>query len=383
MKKIIALVVSVIMCVGILAACGGGGTAPAGSSTGSGGSAAPKADGKLKVGIILYDTSCQWAKDIVASVKEIAEPLGVEIETAIGGTDPAQTKEDVQNFAAAGYNGILNLHPGTIMPELVDICEEYGMYIATSNDPISTRDNTGYDEIKDNPYFAGEVWEDETATATEIAEDMVAKGAKNVALHGFPFGLSSQMDLRLEAAKKVFESHAADGVKVVAEGLDFDKAGAAKNIVDQHPEVDAIFSSVETISTVYQPLNDAGLAQKVALNCYDPSEGALEAFEDGTVNYLVTGTCADSAIAFILLYNAMTGNRLSQADGSAPSIQMSYILCKTPDEYKSAQLHCSEANPPYTYDELKDFIGQNASLDALTAFAQKFSLADLEERHPN
>ena len=376
MKKIIALITVLAMCVGILAACGssGGGDKPAGS----GGAAPAPTDGKLKVGIILYDDSSQWAKDIVASVKVIADALGVEIDTAIGGTDPSVTKEDVQNFGAAGYSGILNLHPGTIMPELVDICEQYGMYIATSNDPISTRNNTGYDEIKDNPYFAGEVWEDETVTASAIAQDMIDKGAKNVALHGFPFGLSSQMDLRLEAAKAVFEK--APGVTIVTEGLDFDKAGAAKNIVDQHPEVDAIFSSVETISTVYQPLTDAGLADKVLLNCYEPGEGALEAFKDGTVNYLVTGTCADSAIAFLLLYNAMTGNRLSQADGSAPSIQMSYILCKTPEEYEDAVALCSADHPPYTYEELQQFIGPDATFEAVKEFAQKFSLEDLRAR---
>ena len=191
MKKIIALITVLAMCVGILAACGssGGDVQPAGS----GGATPAAADGQLKVGIILYDDSGQWAKDIVASVKVLADKLGVKIETAIGGTDPSVTKEDVQNFGAAGYNGILNLHPGTIMPELVDICEQYGMYIATSNDPISTRENTGYDEIKDNPYFAGEVWEDETVTASAIAQDMVDKGVKTVALHGFPFGLSSQI----------------------------------------------------------------------------------------------------------------------------------------------------------------------------------------------
>ncbi|MBR5931885.1 MAG: substrate-binding domain-containing protein [Lachnospiraceae bacterium] len=374
MKKIIALITVLAMCVGILAACGGsgGGDKPAGS----GGATPAAADGQLKVGIILYDDSGQWAKDIVASVKVLADALGVKIETAIGGTDPSVTKEDVQNFGAAGYNGILNLHPGTIMPELVDICEQYGMYIATSNDPISTRENTGYDEIKDNPYFAGEVWEDETVTASAIAQDMVDHGVKTVALHGFPFGLSSQMDLRLEAAEKVFTEA---GVTVLP-AQSFDKAGAAKDVIDQHPEIDAIFSSVETVSTVYQPLNDAGLADKVLLNCYEPGEDALDAFKDGTVNYLVTGTCADSMIAFLLLYNAMTGNRLSQADGSAPSIQMSYLLCKTPEEYEDAVSLCSAANPPYTYEELKQFIGPDATFDALKEYAQKFSLEDLKAR---
>jgi len=372
MKKIIALITVLAMCVGILAACGGsnGGNEPAGS-----GSAAP-AGQKLKVGIILYDDQSPWAKDIVASVKVLADALGVEIETAIGGTDPSVTKEDVQNFGAAGYNGILNLHPGTIMPELVNICEQYGMYIATSNDPISTRENTGYDEIKDNPYFAGEVWEDETVTASAIAQDMVDKGVKSVALHGFPFGLSSQMDVRLEAAQEVFSKA---GVTIYP-AQSFDKAGVAEEVIAQHPDIDAIFSSVETVSTVYQPLNNAGLADKVLLNCYEPGEGALEAFKDGTINYLVTGTCADSMISFLLLYNAMTGNRLSQADGSAPSIQMSYILCKTPEEYEDAVALCSADNPPYTFEELQQFIGPDATFEALKEYAQKFSLEDLKAR---
>ena len=390
MKKIIALITVLAMCVGILAACGeSGGSAPAPAGSGaapapaaSGAAPAPAASGdNLKVGIILYDDSCQWAKDIIASVKALADPLGVEIETAIGGTDPSVTKEDVQNFAAAGYNGILNLHPGTIMPELVDICEQYGMYIATSNDPISTNPNSGYEEIKDNPYFAGEVWEDESKTATDIADDMIAKGAKNVALHGFPEGLASQMDQRLIAARKAFE--AADGVTIVTEGLDFDKAGAAKNIVDQHPEVDAIFSSVETVSTVYQPLNDAGLAQKVLLNCYDTSEGTLEVMKDGTINYVVSGTCADSMIAFLLLYNAMTGNRMTHEDGSSASIQMSYLVSTSPEEYEEARALCSDENPPFTYDQLKEFIGPNASLDGLTQFAQQFSLDFLKANSGN
>lgn len=391
MKKFIALLTVVAMCVGILAACGGSGgstPAPAGSGSAAGSSAAPAApaSGDLKVGIVVYDDSCQWAKDIIGCVKVLADELGVQIDTAIGGTDPEAEIAVIQDFGAAGYNGVLNLHPGTIMPAMMEICEQYGMYMATSNDPASGGNNKesesakNYAEYADSEYWAGEVWEDETAVATDIVEDMIAKGAKKFALHGFPIGLSGQMDLRLQAAQAAIEKHKADGVEIVAEGLDFDKAGAAKNIVDQHPEVEAIFSSVETISTVYQPLNDAGLAQKVLLNCYDPSEGAMEAFEDGTINYLVTGACADAMISFILLYNAMTGHKMTQDDGSAASINMTYLVCKSPEEYQEVLDHCSENNPPYTFEELSPFIGEGASYNDLKAFAEKFSLKDIEER---
>ncbi len=232
----------------------------------------------------------------------------------------------------------------------------------------------------ENEYWAGEVWEDETVVTTEIVEDMIAKGAKKFALHGFPIGLATQMDLRILTAKSVIESHASEGVEIVAEGLDYDKAGAAKNIVDQHPEVEAIFSSVETLSTVYQPLNDAGLADRVLLNCFDPAEGGLEAFEDGSLNYIITGACADSMIAFILLYNAMTGNKMIQDDGSAASINMKYLVATTAEEYQTILDHCSNANPPYSYEELSAYIGSDADFNALKAFAEKFSLEDIRDR---
>lgn len=378
MKKIIALITVLAMCVGILAACGGSeGAAPAGSG------AAPAAGtgDKLKVRVVVYDDSCLWAKDILGCVGSLADELGVTIDPVIGGTDPEAEIAAIQDSGAAGYNGILCLHPGTIMPAMMDICEQYGMYFATSNDPASG--NANYAEYCDSEYWAGEVWEDEKVVAKEIVEDMISQGAKKFALHGFPFGLSTQMDLRLEAAKETIEEHKGEGVEIVAEGLDFDKAGAAKNIVDQHPEVEAIFSSVETISTVYQPLNDAGLAGKVLLNCYDPSEGGLEAMQDGTINYTVTGACADSMIAFILLYNAMTGHKMTQDDGSAASINMKYLVAKTADEYQEIIDHCSAANPPYTFDELSPFIGEGADYNALKVFAENFSLDDIKARQGN
>lgn len=210
MKKLIALLTAVAICAGVLAGCGGGGNTPAGS----GSSAQPS--GKLKVGVILYDDSCQWAKDIFGCVSVLADELGVELDTAIGGTDPQATIAAVQDFGAAGYDGILNLHPGTIMPTLMETCEQYGMFMATSNDPASGNEN--YAEYCDSEYWAGEVWEDETVVATEIVEAMIDAGAKKFALHGFPIGLATQMDLRLQAAQACIESHADEGVEIIAEG---------------------------------------------------------------------------------------------------------------------------------------------------------------------
>lgn len=367
MKRIIAILLSLTVLFS-LAGCG--------NSGGDSGSDLPE----YKVGVIMYDLSNEWSINIQEALESLGEDLNITFEYAFGGPDPEATKTAVQNFGASGCDGILNLHPGTIMSTLVETCEEYEMYIVTSNDPASGDAN--YAEFSKSEYFAGEVWEDDYKTAYEIAEDMIVSGgAKTFALHGFPEGLATQMDKRLQGARAAI---ADNGATILTEGLNFDKAGAAENIISQFPDVDAIFSSVETISTVYQPLVNADLAGDILLNCYDPADGALEAFQEGTIQYAVEGTCADSMIALILLYNAMSGNRMVDADGNVASIEMNYIVAKTAEEFEDVQTYVTGEDKPYHFDELDDYItvlNADASLDGLKALAQAFSLEDVKTRH--
>ena len=113
-----------------------------------------------------------------------------------------------------------------------------------------------------------------------------------------------------------------------------------------------MFSSVETISTVYQPLINAGKSGEIQLNCYDPNDDALPAFEDGTLSYATTGTCADTMIAFVLLYNAMNGNKMTQEDGSAASVNMRYLFCTSAEDFQTALDYCSADHLAYTLEEL-------------------------------
>lgn len=367
MKKIIALLLTFTVILS-LAGCG--------KSGGDSASDLPE----YKVGVIMYDLSNEWSINIKEAIESLGEELNISFDYAFGGPDPEATKTAVQNFGASGCDGILNLHPGTIMPSLIETCAEYEMFIVTSNDPASGDAN--YAEFSKNEYFAGEVWEDDYKTAYEIAEDMIVNGgAKTFALHGLPEGLASQMDKRLEGARAAISDN---GATILTEGLNFDKAGAAENIVSQFPDVNAIFSSVETISTVYQPIVNAGLAGKILLNCYDPAEGALEAFQEGTIQYAVEGTSADSMIALILLYNAMSGNRMVDANGDVASIEMNYVVAKTAEEFEDVQTYITGDDKPYHFDELDDYItvlNADASLDDLEAFAKAFSLEDVKTRH--
>ena len=368
MKKIIAILLSLVVCMS-LAACGG-------SSSSDNDSGLPE----YKVGVILYDLSNAWAQNIMSAIEYIGEELNIEFEYAIGGPDPEATISAVQNFGAQGCKGVINLHPGTIMSTLVEECENYEMYIVTSNDP--SHGNADYDAFSQSEYFVGEVWEDDYETAYEIVEDMITTyGAETFALHGLPEGLATQMDQRIAGARAAI---ADNGGTILTEGLSFDKAGAAENIISQFPEVDAIFSSVETISSVYQPLINAGLGEDILLNCYDPDEGADAAFDEGVLNYAVEGTLADTMIATVLLYNAMSGNKMLDADGNAPSIQMNYVVAKSAEDYAEIQTYITGDDKPFHMDELSAYItvlSEDASYDGLKALAESFSLEDVMARH--
>lgn len=380
MKKFIALLLALVMALSLVA-CGSSAPADDGAANDGADTGIVTTDlPEYKVGVILYDLSNQWALNIMGCLEYLGEQLNITFEYAVGGTDPEMTITAVQNFGAAGCNGVLTLHPGAVMTTLTQICEENNMFIVSCNDPANA--SADYATFSQSPAFAGEVWEDDYKVSYDIATDMIAKGAKTFALAGFPEGLAAQMDRRLAGARAAI---ADGGATIVTEGLSFNKAEAAQNIISNFPDIDAYFSSVETMTTVYQPIVNAGLVGEILVNTYDPGEGVLEAMQDGIISYAVDGTHADAMIGLVLLYNAMSGNAMKQADGSAPSIEMSYVVAHSAEEFEQIMTYVNDLeNPPYTLDELAPYItalNAEASYEDLAAFAGQFSLADVMARH--
>ena len=131
---------------------------------------------------------------------------------------------------------------------------------------------------------------------------------------------------------------------------------------------------------------NAGLVGEIMVNTYDPGDGLLEAMQDGVIHYATDGTHADTMIGFVLLYNAMSGNAMKQADGSAPSIEMSYVVSHGAEEYEKSLNYINDLdNPPYYLEELAPYIAvlndATPSFEDLAAFASNFSLEDVITRH--
>ena len=326
------------------------------------------------VGVVLNHTDSSWAQEILACLNAVGEPLGVTFQVGDCGENWENELQVIQNFAVGGFDGIVNLHPGTVMPQAMSLCEEYGMYMVTSTESAAEdEDNNAYSSYA---YFAGEVWEDELANVDAILTDMEAKGAREFGLAGLNTDMSAQSDGRMDwAFITLLNLEVPD--EMVHQWLDQNIADAIKTLMEKCPDLDAIFVSDSADLAVYEQLISPKKDKKILVNCYDPDESAVDAFRNGTLSYASAGTCADAMIAFVLLYNAMSGKKMMQDDGSAPSISMEYLLCTSAEDMENVVKYCSAANPPYTLEELWPFISGEASYNDLEEFAGQFSMEDL------
>jgi len=330
------------------------------------------------VGVILKEEDSTLSRTVMGGLNAIGEPLGVTFQPGYCGPNWEEELAVVQNFAVGGFDGIVLLHSGANLPQMVSICEEYGMYLVTSNEPAHW--NEEYYDFSENPYFAGEVWEDEQVIVESVLEHMIANGAKQFGLCTLPDGQSSQVDWRFTLAYAIlYDLGFTDDT--IHSGRDTDLKAAAENLLAQYPQLDAIFLGGATDPSIYEALNPSGSTKKILLNCYEPGDEEIAAMKDGTLSFAAAGNCAEPMIAFILLYNAMSGHKMLQDDMTAASINMQSVLCTSAEELEQMLAYCSESNPPYAFEELQSFLGEEASYNDLKAFAEQFSLEDLLRRH--
>lgn len=317
---------------------------------------------------MVYTNSGGWFDRIYDGVKTLADATGSTISLAYGAT-PDEAIKGVENLCAAGVDGILCMATGGLSHRLLQICEEYGVYYAAANNNLLQEE--GYETFRKNPYYAGSVYSDDELISYEIVKSMVEKGATKVAFFGLPPGISAAFDNRFAGANRALEEK---GLSVLTEARSFVMPEAAQNLLTQYPDVEAIFSAVDSSNYLYQPLITGGYGGKIQLSCFDDGGDVASGFRQGVVTHAVEGPNAQAQLAFILLYNALTGNKMVTSEGVPADILMPYVLLTSAEEYEN-YVKRSEGGI-YSWDELKEFItltNPDADLAKFTALAQSFS----------
>ena len=135
MKKTIAVIIAMILCLGLLAGCGSS-SAPASS-----GSSSAASSDAVTVGVLVVTTQSQWCNDIVTGVTQICDANGAKVIVSDSQVSVDNEISGMENLINAGCKAIVvnAMNPGG----LADVCKEAqdkGIYIIGWTDMLVNYD---------------------------------------------------------------------------------------------------------------------------------------------------------------------------------------------------------------------------------------------------
>ena len=379
MKKLLALVLALSM-VFVLAACGSTSTdtttksADSNETTASDNSGQDQGDVELKsykIGVICHTNSGGCWDRIYDAAGYVAENLNCTVSSAVGSNADSVLTE-AENFIAAGYDGIILLADGGVTSRLIDMCSEAGVYVMFSGCNLTVTEEDGFDEFSKNEYYCGNIAHDEYGDAAACAQMMIDNGAKNFVIYGLPPGISSNFDLRVSGAEDTIEKAGYTFNEVRSYTL----SQVSPTIMSQYPDTDAIFSFVTTPDSFNVEDFAENYGDKVQVSGYMCGDVSKE-FELGFMDYVCVAEEAQIEMSFAVLYNALTGNRICEEDGTAPVIEFSHLWIDNADDYAAFINATTGGNHAYDFDTVvKNWLtiyGNDVKIDDLAATAAQFS----------
>lgn len=185
-KRIVGLLLSAVLVVGMLTGCGGE-SSETGASASDGQAAASEGAGEKKIGITLYSLKNEFTVRIANAAQAKAEELGYELVIYDGNYDPATQISQVETMISDGCAGIiLNPHDAEACSPCVDKAVEAGIPVVGVNTRVNNDNLTSY---------VGSL--DVTAGEMEMQKivDLIGGKGKIVIIEG-PMGQSAQIERR-------------------------------------------------------------------------------------------------------------------------------------------------------------------------------------------
>jgi len=330
----------------------------------------------FKIGLIASVSSGGGWDLIADAINYLADELNCEVTTPTVANSPDQILAAIENYIAADVDGIIAFNNGGITPRMVQACEAAGVYLVFSE--AGQLKDEGYETVEKSEYLLGEVAPDEYAVAKEGAQIMIDNGAKNVVVFGLPPGISPSFDMRATGA---IDAVKAAGLADPVEARGYQLPEIAGNLMAQYPDTDAIFGFVTTQDSFNVPDMVAKYGGKLQVSAYMVGD-VTEEMESGFLTQVSVGPCARAELSFALLYNAMRGDRLSQADGSAPNILFQDLWITNVADFKKFIAKTTGGNHAYSIDEIKQLIkafNPNVTIGDYQELADEFTTSWLNK----
>ncbi len=388
-KKVISVILTAAMTGMMFAGCGSGteNTGNSGEGTASeavgGTESTQTADNgassgeTYKIGIVMYQWTDAQGTNIQNFCNYLEENMNVEFEYESTFYDDDAQVSCVENLISAGCKAIISGYDTNIVAAM-STCADAGVYYAVALDHITEDDFAGADP---GEYFLGGTKQfggDLAELGKEYADAVADAGIQNVGGISFP-------EWAFTDAPEIYASFqselSAQGITVqdltFTPGMTSDEVQqAAKDLVNQNPDMDALFGMASGLDYVYPAIQGSDV--KLIAMGYDTSVASL--MDSGAL--LAAGNnnhtqAVASCVARII--NALEGNSYPDAasgtynEGSIVNGVAGYPVISNKedlDNYMNYVIPEDGAKGCVTVDELKNCI---------ISYNPDATLADLNE----
>ena len=412
-KKVLALMLTAAMAVG-LAACGGSSGSSAAAPASSAAASAAKEEAAASTATATTGgTEVQADGTVVTTYDAVAEvdpevkdqlPHYDVLVTYVQFTDKlgSQFKSSIEyicnqlnctpTFIEANPNGDEGL--STIQAALVNhydfaigvdmseggikLYQDAGVPYVCSGAILSSDEQK--EAVKKFDMFLGCVGVDDYGAMAEGAQTLYDLGCRNVMWNGLPVGMSGQHDERTKGFKETCEKL---GMNLVTENLDYTTwADGISNAAATYPELDGI-GCTALGEAVYNNIVAEGLQDSVKVCGIDISEGTGKAFEDGYLAYIAGGNYVTEQIAFVVAYNyVMDGTRI--IEDNSENLLWNNINIHNVEEFNDYVKYLDGGVPAYTAQEVLEmthWYNNDFTPADLIQAGKDFTLENVMERH--
>ncbi len=357
-----------------------------GSSTSSTSSKSTK---QIKIGVSIWSSTDVLGSQSKKMLDAAGKALGVKLVYVDQGHESAAVTDSINTLAAAGCDGIIVCNSAdSEMTSAINTCDSAHIYLAQFYRIISkTNSPKVYSMAQNSSYYMGAVHEDETTNGYTLANMLIKKGDRNIALEGWVAGdatFISRWQGYKKAATDWNSAHPSDKVTMSAPqyaGTTAEQGAAvATSFMNSDSKMDALIvagGGGDPLVGSVGAIKSAGKTGKISVVSTDFLPDLGTQLTTGGMTGESGGHYSDPLYAFMMVYNAAKGNYKKPAK-SFDEIVNPYIYVSSSLDYNNYAKYFV-SNLPYNAKELKAM--SNDTFPQLKKQAAAISVKDVQTRH--
>jgi ribose transport system substrate-binding protein len=380
MKKLLTKSLTMVLALALtlsLAAC---------SSSGSKNPASTK---QIKIGVSIWSSTDVLGSQCKKMLDAAGAALGVKLVYVDQGHESAAVTDSISTLAAAGCNGIIVCNSAdSEMTSCINTCDAAHIYLAQFFRIVNKANSPQvYSLCQSAPYYIGAVHEDEPTNGYNLANILIKKGDRNIALEGWVAGDATFLGRWTGYKKAVDEWNSANPSDKVTmtdpqyAGTTAEQGAAvATSFMNSDSKMDSLIvagGGGDPLVGSIGAIKAASKTGKISVVSTDFLPDLGTQLASGGMTAESGGHYADPLYAFMMVYNAAKGNYKKPAN-SFDEILNPYIYVSSSADYDNyAKYFVTQL--PYNATELKA-MGKD-TFAQLQKTAAAISVKDVQTRH--